>query len=337
MAKARVSVRIVLLVLLCTPTALEAAKAPGGAIIVRLSDGAPDTCIDVSKHAVSLHLRRAVVNKDIGLFAEDKEVGFLFSTVIEGFEGTEPRKVAFPRMLRVAVKDYEKGRVSLPIEMKVFNNFRLLQGGMWFDSASVEFAVLKKKSKAPFGAALSALADITMKLPAPINPFSEGFKFFAEYASTAVEKSLGEANNVDEQVKLGKIEMSFSTDSTCTGDEERTGTFAVITGSPGREQDGFVDITQESTYCWRAELKPLFMVLFARLPQGRECGSLDAKEFLPVRNPYLGFFLNASAPPSFSAPEVEPLLRMLRTTGTTGVAEAKERCAANGLSRDECF
>ena len=318
-----------------------AASIPGGGIIVRVPDGQGATCVAIPNHWVSLHLRRAIVSKDIGWFTQDREIGLLVSTVMEGFEGSQLRKVTFPRMLQVNVKEFGKGRVSLPVEMKVFSSFQLMQGTTSFDSVDLKFAVLKKKSKAPFGAALSALADITKRLPAPMNPFSEGFKFFAEYASTAVESSINEQNNVSDQAAAANFALAFSSDSNCSGDEESTGTFAAVYGATGLESDGIVNISTEAAYCWNALLKPTFTLQFVGKPSDGDCTKVSTAAWITLRNPYFAFVLNAFEPPQPAAPDrnspLAPLLEALGARARSSLDEAKARCIANGIPREECF
>lgn len=270
----------------------HSASVPDGQIIVRVEDSAASRCINSSTDRITMHLRRIIADKDVGIFTEDKLAAVVINTIISGVEaGTTPKKVSFPRMYTVSVSPYSKGYVSLPVEEKLFSRFQLSAAENSYDSAEIEFSLVIKKNKTHFGIALSALADITKNLPAPINPFSEGFKYFADYANKVVEASLNEENNVAESVKESKITMSFSSTDTCAVDQEKTGTIAIVKGANGSEKDGFVDIKKE--YCWKAEYKPVFTLKFAQRDSNIACKDIPSDAFIQVNNPYVAFFLNA--------------------------------------------
>lgn len=269
-----------------------AATVPDGKIIVRIEDGTTSRCINSATDRITMNLRRVVVKKDSGVFTEDKTAAIIISTVISGEEGgLMPRKVTFPRMYMVDVNPYSRGSVSLPVEEKLFSRFPLVNSGNSYDTAELEFTILAKKGTSTFGVALSALADISKSLPAPINPFSEGFKYFSDYANKVVEGSLASESNVGQQSKEGKIILSFSSTGACTGDQEQTGTLAVVSGAVGKESDGLVDI--KKSYCWKADLRPVFTLKFATKPTNSTCGAVDDGAYRQVTNPHIAFYLNA--------------------------------------------
>ncbi|HLD69558.1 MAG TPA: hypothetical protein VJA17_02230, partial [Candidatus Omnitrophota bacterium] len=179
----------------------------------------------------------------------------------------------------------------LPIEEKLFSRFPLTNEGNLYDTVEVEFTIIAKRDKNPFGVALSVLADISKNLPTPMNPFSEGFKYFSDYANKVVEGSLSKENNVAQSSKEGKITLAFSATATCGADQEKTGTLAVVRGTKGKESDGFVNIKKD--YCWRAEFKPVFTLKFANPQKETECHALLDEKFQRVNNPYIAFYLNA--------------------------------------------
>lgn len=278
--------------LLCLSAQAMAAAVPDGQIIVRIEDQAASRCINSSTDRITMHLRRMVVDKDVGVFTEAKEAGLLVNTSISGEdEKATPKKVSFPRIYSVTVAPYASGYVSLPIEEKLFSRFPLTNEGNLYDTVEVEFTIIAKRDKNPFGVALSVLADISKNLPAPINPFSDGFKYFSDYANKVVEGSLSKENNVAQSSKEGKITLAFSATATCGADQEKTGTLAVVRGTKGKESDGFVNIKKD--YCWRAEFKPVFTLKFANLEKETECHALLDGKFQRVNNPYIAFYLNA--------------------------------------------
>lgn len=269
-----------------------AATVPDGKIIVRIEDGATSRCINSSTDRITMHMRRLIVNKDIGVFTEDKGAAIIVSTSISGEEGgLTPKKISYPRMYAVSVAPYSKGYTNLPVEEKLFSRFPLTNSGNSYDTAEIEFTILAKKGKAPFGVGLSALADISKNLPTPMNPFSEGFKYFSDYANKVVEGSLTTENNIGQQFKEGKITLSFSSTGSCVGDQEKTGTLAVISGVNEKESDGFVNVKKD--YCWKADFRPVFTLKFAPKPNNSTCADVAEGTFKQINNPYTAFYLNA--------------------------------------------
>jgi len=51
--------------------------------------------------------------------------------------------------------------------------------------------------------ALQALADFSKNVGLPASPYTEGFKWFADYANAAVDRSLDEQNNKKNLLKMG--------------------------------------------------------------------------------------------------------------------------------------
>ena len=286
-----------------------AASQSTGKIIVRIDDGALSRCINSSTDSLSLHLRRTIIEKQKKIFTEDKSVALTLNTVISGSNSSSaPQKVNFPRMYTAQLEGYSKGTVSVPVEIKLFEGFPLTDStGNTFSSTEIEFSVMALKSKNKLGIALSTLVDITKNLPIPLNPFSEGFKYFSDYANKVVETSINEDNNLAAIAKQGNIALSFSSNGVCSGDQEQTGTIAVVTGENGKESDGIIDINKE--YCWHAELRPMFNLYFQKRSTDGACSD-DFGKYSRVNNPYFGFYLNAvNDPKRTKSNEITQLVR----------------------------
>lgn len=269
----------------------NSASVPDGETIVRIDDGTATRCINSSSDRITMNLRRLVVKKDVGFFSEDKTAGVFINTIISGDDSSgDSRKISFPRVYTVTVTQYASGVVALPVEEKLFSRFYLSNNSNTYDSAELEFSIVSKKDKTPLGIALVALEDISRNLPVPINPFSEGFKYFTQYANKVVNESLNATNNVSEIAKEGKIVMNFSSTGVCTGDQEQTGTIAVVKGDHGKESDGYVDINK--TYCWAADLKPIFTLKYA-VPNDKKCSEINPASFRKVANQHIAFYLSA--------------------------------------------
>jgi hypothetical protein len=193
--------------------------------------------------------------------------------------------------------------------------------GLQFD-----FSVTAKKKKTPWGMALQALADFSKNVGLPASPYTEGFKWFADYANSAVDRSLDEQNNKKNLLKMGSVTMNFSPDGNgpspgeCNGDFETTGTVAVVQAAPKPLGEGFIDTARPRDYKFRADLKPAFVLQFCKKGTSGECTN-----FADIQNDYIGFYL-------YGGPESDTSKGF-----KSWKEEARKRCAAHGVSEKNCF
>lgn len=283
---------------LCAAIALASsaiAAEPTGAVVLRIpADNIPARCVNVSSDRVWLGLRRLVTNRDKAWFSEDRSVGVLMNTTLEGYSSEKTEKVSFPRMIEASVKDYESGRgVSVPIEFQLLVGFQLQRGAESYTNIQLDFSIVRKKKRTSWGHVLNALADVTKRLPIPASPFGDGFKFFADYANSAVAQNIMDEEKESNLLKQAAFSLSFSPTGTCADGEDfsRTGTIAVVKAAAGSEEQGFVDITRITDYAWKASLSPAFTLSFCRKSRSGEC----AGSYKLLQNDYIGFFLNAVA------------------------------------------
>jgi hypothetical protein len=323
-------------------SASYAATPPTGKTIVRIEDGAASRCINSSTDRITMNLRRVIIEKKSKWLSEEQSVALVLNTTISGNDSNSiAKKVSFPRMYTALTKNYSDGLISVPIEEKLFSNFALFDAAdNSYDSTEIEFSLLAFRVKDNMGAALTSLSNITNSMPIPINPFSEGFKFFGAYATSVVDAAIKEDNNIAATAKEGKIVLSFSPNAICTGDQERTGTLAVVSGISGSESKGVVDITKE--YCWKANLTPVFTLKYASLPANNVCTDVNTASYKVLNNPYIAFYLNAEPKkPSLSAtpstfvmypPAIEPAKVSLTSANLNKAIRANYSMPKKGVS-----
>lgn len=267
-----------------------------GGVIVRVDgDGASRRCINAATDKIYVNSRRIIVTKDKSWVKEDRTAGVLINTTLEGEQSSTNSKVTFPRFFEHNLDPFEGGRVSIPFEEKLLNGYRLRDEKITFNSIVMDVAIVKKKKEGVFGSALKSLNEVTKKLPIPNNPFTDGFKMFAEFADSSVQKSIQDDNsdNVQGTLKSGKLSLSFSEDGTCTGDFERTGTIAMVLDT-GSSENGVIRVADVSAYCWRAAFRPAFELYFARRPDSG-CNQTKNTDYKTLLNPYVAFYVNAVA------------------------------------------
>lgn len=298
-----------------------------GAVPIRLVDGVGGgECIDASKDAVSLHLRRLIVQRSTNFFSADSQLAVVLETRLQGSDPVEHETttVTFPRVFRTSVSAYAAGLVSLPVEMRIVTRYPLSLPSMDTAGIDLDFAVIRKKGRGTFGLAIEHLAGLSENLVPPANPYGKAFGFFADYAKSVVDASIADKNVVDGELKEGRLTLTFSDDDQCVGDEERTGTIAVVQASEGAASDGFVNIATPDAYCWRSKFQPAFAIEVAPKPEG---GCAVSSGHKSLANPHFMFVLNAS--------------REVRNEGyAAGVTrleeDAQARCRLHHIALDQC-
>jgi hypothetical protein len=188
---------------------------------------------------------------------------------------------------------------------------------------------LNKNSRNTWGAALTALAGVTKKLPIPAsNPYVQGAGYLLDFANGLIDADITSLNkgNATDIAKSGSLAFTFSPTGQCTGDFAQAGTAAIVQ-STGPAGEGHVDIDKALQYCFRAQLRPIFTLTEAANPSGGDCKALPATtRFQAVTNNYIAFFLNAVKTPRTLA-GLDPKERQ----------DAETRCANNGLSKASCL
>jgi hypothetical protein len=300
-----------------------------GALIIRVEDGTQPRCINRTADTIYVTLRRLITVKHSGIFTKDKSAGVVIETTVSGKlsdEGT--KKLTFPLMKEVSVEDYAKGHgVSIPIEYPVAQGFDLRSGKTQYVGLQFDFSVIAKKKKNPWGIALEALASFSKNVGIPAFPFAEGFKWFVDYANSAVDKSLEEQNKSNNLLKMGAVNMNFSPDGKgpspgkCNGDFQTTGTVAVVQ-AVSKLEEGYIDTNRPGDYDFKADLTPAFVLKFCKKDADGNCTN-----FVDVQNDYIAFYV-------YGGPEGSAV----KAADTSFWRdEAKKGCAANGVSEENCL
>ena len=261
------------------------------AVLVRASDGTTPRCISVANDTIYLKMTRLIVKKESGWLTKDNAIDFLLDTKITGRSGPADQQVDFPSMIEVPVAGYSAGEHGVAVEEPIFTRFDLTKGSDAFNSAEVSFKVLRKKEKKPFGAGLAALLEVTKNMTIPSSVFSPAFKYFSDYASSVVNKSLTEDPNIAATDDTGKLAFTFSPDGSCTGTFEFAGTKAIIITNNGDDYKRY-----QSGRCYTVSHDPTFNLLYSdKQSDDDNCSKSPGRHFHPVEDAYIAFALDVAA------------------------------------------
>jgi hypothetical protein len=300
--------------------------AQNGGVVIRIPDGANTRCINPAKDRVWITLRRLVTTRTQSWLKKDNTV----AVIIKATVNSEPAetKMEFPLMSEASFNDAAFGQVSLPIEYNIVNGLKLTAtNNQYFKGIGIDITLLNRRGKNAWGSALSALSEVSAKLPIPSNPITQAGSYLMSFANSAVDKDLANQAN-DDKVKTATLAMNFDPTAACAGEFESSGTIAIVRdiGSP----DNLIKIGDVNNYCWSAELRPAFVVKAAAKDQAFPCTSDHySQSYKQISNNYVGFFVNA-----------------VQGTGTSGATTelvnrdreaALARCKANGYqTRKDC-
>jgi len=323
--------------------ASQVALAQSSPRIVRIPDGQEPRCIDPSTDQIFLTLRRFITQKSQSWLRKDTEVALILRVDV-GVEG-QPAPIPIPLALRAPLAGYAKGQVSLPIEHSIVRGLRLTQEDSRYNGLGLEVTVLNQKGLTPWGRALQALFQTAEKMPLPANPASLAADYLFKVARLAIDGDLQDQDNKD-KVTFATMALNFDPTGRCSGpgglEFESTGTLAVV-GTGGKPGSRYVDLAPDKEYCWKAELRPSFVLKAAAKPAGMECD--DPNVQLPyelVTNDYLAFFLNAVRT-QYRAKSSDLIMRDIQfmhdftSRFDTDRAESLARCRAHGVAEWECF
>lgn len=271
--------------------AVQAAPSSDGSNIVRVDNG---RCIG-PQDAVNVNLRRIIIEKQtkwLGLI-EDQDIGISLTTRISGSTTSQTKSAAFAKVLKAPLSPYKTGQIVMAQEHNLLNRFELARSGNVFSQIDIEVALIKTKGKSVAAQILLGAVSATKNLALPLDPFSAAFDVAAAYVDGVFQPLVDRAAE-DKEAVSHHISMTVSSTGTCTGDDETTGTKAIVMQAEDLSKAGYVDAARLNDYCFKAELKPSFSLRFAALPATGKCEA--AVNFSDVRNSYLFFYVNAVPP-----------------------------------------
>ncbi|MFN4275963.1 MAG: hypothetical protein ACK4FJ_06655 [Ferrovibrio sp.] len=290
-----------LFTLLIGTQAHAATDTLGGAIIVRINDGVTPRCINLNKDRITVTVRKVITTKKKNWFTEGKAIGLMMNIGFEGESGGNTQTFALPRAFNSTIESYPGGLISVPVEPNLINKFRLKNGQNIYSGASIDLSLVNITGTTALTDVVLAIVDITKSLPIPANPFTQYLDYAQRYANAIVQKVTTRNEEQDNQTRESVIRMNFSSSDTCQGDQEYTGTKAVVRSATGTEADGIINLNDANNYCYRVVLTPSYTIRFAKT-ENNACPT-DNGKYRNLTNPYVAFFVNAEAEVTALKPE----------------------------------
>lgn len=288
------------LVLLCSsltvlsPGVAIAAPGPQGSVVVRIDDSAgTGRCIG-SADRLTATVRRIVVEKKskwLGL-VNDTELGITLTTTVKGATGEDFKSASFAKVIKQAVTQFSAGQISLAQEQNLLSQFPLTNGENKFTVVNFEIGLVRTQGRSVAAQILLGAVSATQSLSLPVNPFTTGFGVASTYVDSIFKPLLDTAEKSQDAV-THNITMNINSGgcSATDDDSERTGTKAIIDASNDVGKPGYIDTRVIDSYCFKAVLRPSFVLKFAPKPASGNCAT--ATGFADLQNSYIGFYVNA--------------------------------------------
>lgn len=278
---------LIVLASMASPTVF----AQQGARILRINDGAgAGQCIQQTDR-LTVTLRGATLEKQsswLGLIT-DTELGVTMTTTVSGSSGDETKSASFAKVVKESVSQYKKGQISLAEEQSLLSKFDLTNGNNIFSVVDLDVGIVRTKGKSVGAKILLGAVDATKSLSLPKDPFTSAYSVATSYVNSVFSPLLDEAA-ANKEATSAHITMNIDA-ARCKGDDEFTGTKAIIFAAAEAAKPGYVDINRLDEYCWNAELLPTVSLSVAPKTVGATCD--HATGFLPLQNSYLSFYVNA--------------------------------------------
>lgn len=277
---------------LCGTLPAKAESRAEGSIIIRIDDGVGAGRCIAATDKLSVALRRLVIEKRsrwLG-FIEDQELGLTFTTRLTGLAGAENKSASFAKVTKQSVQQFGSGAVSLAQEYALLSQFPLTTTENKYTVIDLEVGVVRTQGKSTAAKVLLGAISTTQGLALPANPFSAGFGVASTYVDGIFKPLLDSAAGEKEAV-THNIMMGISPSNCTGGDDERTGTKAIIDASDDYGKPGFIDTSKPDSYCFSAVLRPSFVLKFATKPSSGDCR--QAINFRELQNSYMAFYVNA--------------------------------------------
>lgn len=282
----------------------DAAPTVQGSVVIRIQDGAGNGRCIGSADRLTATLRRVIMEKKtkwLGL-VEDTELGLTFTTTVSGSSGDEVKSASFVRVVKEQVRQFNAGQILLAQEQNLLSKFALTNGTNKFSVIDIDIGIVRSQGKSIAAKIILDAVGATKSLTLPTNPFASAFSAATAYVNGFVEPLISQAA-AQQEAASHRISMSINA-ANCTGDDEKTGTKAIINTADDISKPGAVDTSKINDYCFKAELAPAFALKAAPRPAGGDCTKVT--NFQELQNSYLAFFVN-SFPPGTPSPDVSSM------------------------------
>jgi len=299
--------------------------ASNGSVPIRVEDPVASHCIDASKEAVTIHVRRLFLRKYKGFFTEDKRAGVVVRARLSGKSiNSDPIDVTIPSMNAVAIDKEVEGQVSVPLEYEIAQYLALKHPKGTYYGINLAVDLAKTRDKTSFGKVLDLAGKALGKVKIPAVPYLDLASQFLKFANDAVEVEVAAGTGA---VPFANLSLAFNAQAEAdlakckAAGKERTGGFGVLlsTGTSGNllpVQD------TDKLYCLSYTSGATYEVTAAKRKADGTCPA--ASEYKAITNDNVFFLLSAAPPVN------------LKSASSPALLESRRRCEHYKLPLSAC-
>ncbi|MEA1675476.1 hypothetical protein [Nitrospirillum sp. BR 11163] len=278
----------------------HASFAQQGAEIIRMDDGVKSTCINYKKDHVVINLRKFILEHEDGWFRADQSVTLYIATRVKIRSQDESPTISLSRSIAVGTTEYDDGLVSAGIEDGLLDDFSLTDGSVSYHSIGLSITLIKEQGASQAVEVIKNLSSLAGTITFPGSGLLQnGYKTASAYVTGALDPLIKGAEKKSEARYNSNIYMSFADSYNCTGDQERTGTKAIVYPRKGYEngdiRKGYINIgdIKNDKFCFKPLLGASYGIKFTTKNNDGTC---DDGHYSPLNNPYVMLFVNAAPP-----------------------------------------
>jgi hypothetical protein len=243
-------------------------------------------------------LRRVVIQKEAGLFTEEKKASVAILATLNASSSELPAAQA-PSVNPVPIEDMPEGQVALPLEYPIASLLSLPQDSpknTYTKNMLLDVYVAKKRGKNTFGKVLDLAGQVLARLPIPESPYTNAANQVLKFANDAIkaEAAAEEANHVA-SVTLQFNNKDQADIQRCKADGfEATGAIAIVGPKGPRDGRTLPLHNLERDYCWRYSSENTYAVEYAQKPPDGECKTVAEAAFSELPNDYVMVLVSAA-------------------------------------------
>lgn len=258
------------------------------------------TCISSETHDLRLWLSTMRLEREGGWFKEDQSANVIVG-IRPVYRTNTPGTDAFPYKSSVNLR---RGSGDLFVEGglesgTIAEGFPLKSDDGHVGTIELSITLTKARGTSDEVKVMTSLINQVQSIQLPSNPYTDGFIQFSGLVSGFLT-SLQDGPEDTRPIWSGRIFLSFSTtgnDADCEGElgTMKTGAFMVIAEpefvSPSKLGDGYVPVTEVSSYCYRINNARTFVPRFGAKNADGSCPKYS--DLKNLGNPYIGFVMLA--------------------------------------------
>ncbi|AFM24870.1 hypothetical protein [Desulfomonile tiedjei] len=212
----------------------NAEEFSGGATILPIDEGLPQSAFNLKTDTASIYLEKAVLFKENGWITRDKEIAVTARMTINSQKKDRTSgSLTISRVYKFDVSIYDDGKIEIPLKsLPLLDTFRLSGSEYFVTSIIVDLSLSKKRDKTDFSKTLQTIIAVSKKIPVPGNPYVEFASVFGDSWSEVIDNAIKEGADT---VPFASFGVRFLQGEKAAYYTEKPGVHAIVIGPSQRD------------------------------------------------------------------------------------------------------